>query len=321
VYRQATTPQQALQTLERDVAQLFQGLATLFRDAFNALEGQRPPTGSGSSPDGFDGVPGTGIPPPSFSRPPGAAPTGPGTDIRPPVLVPPSASPTAPASGNWITAKPDHFEATHDYSIRQLNVDGRNVYAFTVKDGDVQTWDAHNVGPGGKPNERAEIGYAAAASGAKGNSPYNVTAQTGKQSYKMSVMFDQNNWPSNSRWATLLQFHPQDDGKGGGFAFSGISVHGNSLDVMTPFSQDGNQFITRVPIKPGQWYDLRLDVNWSSKSDGYVKVYDGDKLLGEYHGPTAKDGAYYYLKQGYYRDGAISQTGTVYESPLQISKG
>ena len=206
--------------------------------------------------------------------------------------------------------------------LQQLTMDGRNVLAFTVKPGDVQTWDAKNVGPGGKPNTRAEVSYTYGPGDQKVNSPYNVTGSTGRQIYDIGLNFA-NGFPTDQRWATMLQFHPQDDRNSDGWAFSGISLHGNSIDVLRPFTGAGpnggtDQYIARIPIVTGQWNDMRLDVNWSTGSAGYVKVYNNGKLVGSYAGPTAKPGVFYYLKQGYYRDGAINQNGTVYQTPLAI---
>jgi hypothetical protein len=207
----------------------------------------------------------------------------------------------------------DHFERVAENRIVKATVDGRDAWAFTVRSGDVQEWDRSNVGPGGMPNQRAEISYAPPASGDKPKSPYNVTDKTGRRVYRIGIKFG-DGYPMDQRWATLLQFHWADvDAKPG---FGGIAIHGDHLDFGNPVDPSKN--FASLPVRPGQWYDLKLDINWSAEQDGWVKVYNGDQLVGQYTGPTTGRGTYQYLKQGYYRDGAIPQTGTVYQTQVTI---
>ena len=200
------------------------------------------------------------------------------------------------------------MQAVSPDRIQQTSLDGRNVFAFTVNPGDIVPFDRQNrnVGPGGALNQRAEFAYGSER----------VTAESGRRVYTMGLNFGQG-FPMDQRWAMVLQFHGKDTNPKPGF--TGVSVHGSNLDVLAPFS--AGQPFASIPIQPGQWYDLKLDVNWSAGNDGYVKVYNGDQLVGQYNGPTASSGTFYYLKQGYYRDGATQTLGTLYETPISISGG
>src|SRR4051812_46226704 len=110
--------------------------------------------------------------------------------------------------------KIEHLEAVRPStdptpSISLTTVDGVPAYAFTLRDGDVQPWDKGNIGPSGKPNQRAEISFEVAPSSQKGKSPYDVTEKTGKRTYDIDYRFKAG-WPKDQRWAVLTQFHPQD---------------------------------------------------------------------------------------------------------------
>ncbi len=213
--------------------------------------------------------------------------------------------------------KVDHVEATHDYSVKQTTVDGRQAWRFEVRPGDVQEWDRGNIGPGGKPNQRAEISYAAGASSAKRNNPYNATPESGTKTYSVGIKFGEG-WPSNHRWATMTQFHPQDGTNNWGV--SGIAVHGDQIDIRRPFDRsDSEPPLWSAKIEPGKWYDVQTQVKWSTGNDGFVKITVNGKPAGEYHGKTIAPGESYYLKQGYYRDGATDGTGVVYQTPITVS--
>lgn len=216
--------------------------------------------------------------------------------------------------------KIDHLEAVRPDSVIQTTIDGVSLWSFLLRAGDVQSWDAANIGPSGKPNQRAELSLAAAPSAAKATSPYNVRATTGKQTYDVDYRFKVG-WPTDHRWAMITQFHPQDDNPSGFKGFTGVSVHGNEITLEEP--PNAGTYFAREVIKPDTWYRRRLVVNWSAKADGYVKWVNRDTnaLLGRYNGPTIAAGEYKYLKQGYYRDGGTTQEGTVYETLMDIAPG
>ena len=73
--------------------------------------------------------------------------------------------------------KIDHLEAVRQDSILPSTIDGVPCYAFNVRPGDVQAWDAGNVGSNGKPNERAEISYDVCLSNAR--DPQFIRERTG----------------------------------------------------------------------------------------------------------------------------------------------
>lgn len=223
------------------------------------------------------------------------------------------SSPLPPLQGG-IYPVPVHSMSARPDAIQQTTVDGRQVWQFRLNAGDVTQWDTGNIGPGGKPNQRAEISYTQAPSSQKANSPYNVTSNTGPRTYAASFKLG-TDFPTDQRWAMLMNFHAADNNVGSP-GYGGMSIHGNYLDFAVP-GDDSNKFI-HVPFQKDRWYDMRQEINWTDKPDGYVRVYDGDKLLGQYNGPTIQPGTYRYIKQGYYRDGSVNQTGTVYQTPMKI---
>ena len=56
------------------------------------------------------------------------------------------------------------------------------------------------------------------------------------------------------------------------------------------------------PIKKNQWYQFKVQVNWSWSADGYVKLWIQNKQVVDYVGPTAYQDCYGpYFKMGIYR--------------------
>lgn len=215
--------------------------------------------------------------------------------------------------------KVDHVEAVRSDSIQPVTIDGQLFTAFTVKLGDVQDWDrqAGNRGPNGELNERAEVAYAAAPSGEKVKSPYNVTDKTGKQTIDIDLRVKAG-WPNHDPamhgWGTWVQMHSRDNLPSGTFrGFNGVSVHGNDITLEVPGAE--GSYLAREPVPVEKTIRRRLVVNWTSKADGYVKWVDREtgKVLGRYDGPTIAPNEWKYLKQGYYRAGGLPP-GTVYQS-------
>ena len=50
----------------------------------------------------------------------------------------------------------------------------------------------------------------------------------------------------------------------------------------------------------GKWNDILINVNWSEKDDGYMKIWANDKIKLDYKGPTKRKGAVYF-RFGLYR--------------------
>lgn len=219
--------------------------------------------------------------------------------------------------------KIDHYEALRPDSIQALKLDGVDVLAFSLRPGDVQPWDAGNIGPNGHPNERAEVSYAAAPSSQKGASKYDVREgmlQTYKLTYRFPVGFPPHS-AANHEWAMITQFHVQDEGHAPGAVggFSGVSVHDGQITLGTP-DRDG-EYIFTEPIVPDAWYHRWLVVKWSA-TDGYVKWVDSDskKVLGHWEGQTISAGEFKYIKQGYYRAGELPAS-LVYQAQVDIEDG
>ena len=221
-----------------------------------------------------------------------------------------SVTPAPTISGGYLPSINGYERVAVD-RIRQMTYDGRNVFAFTVKDGDVQSWDSHNGSP---PAERAELRYAPGASSQKANSPYNAVPGE-RTGYALSMNFDQN-FPDSQKWATMLQFHEPDST--GNLVFPGIAINGNMLIIRKPGSTER---LWQAPLQKGMWYDFQLDINWQPNSSGFVRVWLNGQQIIDWSGPTIAPNSYAYVKQGYYRSGTVQQTGTVYQTQLQMFDG
>lgn len=219
--------------------------------------------------------------------------------------------------------KIDHFERVADDRIVQTSIDGVPCWAFTVRPGDVQSWDVGNIGPNQKPNERAEISYAPAQGTEKHKSPYNVHEGM-LQTYDVDLWFAAGFPPhvaAKHEWALALQFHPEDDHKANTpHGFGGVAVHDSAITFDNP-NGDGGYF-GKVPIVTEKWIKLRMAVKWSAGKDGYAKIVDRqtNTPIARYDGPTITAGEFKYLKQGYYRAGGLP-TGMVYQTQIGISEG
>lgn len=293
-----------------------------------------PPSPQPSQPGQVGGGVGAGGPPPGGQVPPPAG--GGGVPNQDPNRPPPFANGVnfhqwgqPIPRGQWFSPNPTPAHgllgnAPRPGAIQQVQKNGRLMYRFELRDGWSTAFDSKegNAAHGGTV-ERAEIVYAGPAAVAKVNSPYNVTPNTGRMVYEIDFNFERGFADSDHRWATLLQFHPMDAhlpgsvGMGGGFG--GISVHGRTMDFAKPFGSSSTDTFARIPIVHGQDYKIRMDINWTNRNDGYIKVYNNDQLVGQYVGPTIKS-QYSYIQQGYYRPGQQTQQAVVYQSPLRIMK-
>ncbi|MBF9000243.1 heparin lyase I family protein [Vibrio nitrifigilis] len=133
--------------------------------------------------------------------------------------------------------------------------------------------------------------------------------------YQFRVFFP-NEWHSDNVRALIAQWHATPDLHLGEVSRSpnlALDVHGDQLLIKLQTSSvavnhdNRTQMQRKVlyrsdPIKKNQWYQMKVDVNWSWSSDGYVKVWIQHQQVVNYIGPTAYQDCFGpYFKMGIYR--------------------
>lgn len=296
------------------------------RDALSARAGgaQRPQPGLPAQ-DAFDPAPAD-----APSGTPHYAPNGFGT--RAPMQVWPGKNP--------ITTPAGMIHSTSGQDVKALHPKPHDVWrpvewawANEKTPGNIQTVD----GPGGVPAYRFQVGKNDDPMGLASRAPRSefdqvdpeaqrmgvspqkdrmITGDTGEKFYKFGVYLPSKEFPTDQRWATLMQWHT--DHKYGSMDGSGgLAVHAKYLDFSKPFAPSEDP-LHRMELPLDKWTNVGMHVNWSDGEDGFLQWYVDGKPVGElYRGPTVPPGANHYLKQGYYRDyGTAHSTGVVYETPM-----
>lgn len=176
---------------------------------------------------------------------------------------------------------------------------------FEVREGD---W------PGFASGERSDMGASKASGGTEGQMRW----------YQWSTKFEPG-FPSGTQygWAATNGFHPDSSRGSSTFEFSTGTSAGNwTVDVIeqsAPGSYIRSYPILQIPINPGNWHDIKLQVFWSvDKTKGYLRLWHNGIRQRFLNG---QDTVYFstivpgtptsYYKQGYYREGS-PQTAVVY---------
>ncbi|HUJ24793.1 MAG TPA: polysaccharide lyase [Myxococcales bacterium] len=128
--------------------------------------------------------------------------------------------------------------------------------------------------------------------------------------YAWSTLFPPD-YPSDDSWQVFTQWH-QSAGCCGSPPVE-FDVIGETIQM----AHDGNPVWT-APLVRGVWHDFKLHVYWSATA-GYVELwYDGQPALAKTAMQTLAAGAYNYLKQGLYRDAAITDVAVLYHDGFVI---
>src|ERR1041384_2209908 len=130
--------------------------------------------------------------------------------------------------------------------------------------------------------------------------------------YAWSTMFDAS-YPSNDTWQVFTQWHHSGCCGSPPLEFD---VQGEEIQVNT----NGDQLLWHSPLVRGVWHDFKLHVYWSSNaSKGFIELwYDGAPALAKTYFATLYPGNYNYLKQGLYRDAAVSDVAVLYHDGFVI---
>jgi hypothetical protein len=124
-------------------------------------------------------------------------------------------------------------------------------------------------------------------------------------------------WPSDyasaNTWQLFTQFHHT--GPNGSPPVE-MFARGEKLYLRVSGSD-----VWQVPLERGRWHDFVLHVKWSpNASSGFVELwYDGKLSLPKTYGATLFEGQSVYLKQGLYRDAAVSPTQTIYHDGMTVA--
>ena len=133
--------------------------------------------------------------------------------------------------------------------------------------------------------------------------------------YQFRVFFP-DEWQNDDVRALIAQWHATPDLHLDEVSRSpnlALDVHGDQLLIKVQTSpvavnQDNrtdmlHEVLYRSdPIKKNQWYQIKVEVNWSWSPDGYIKVWIQGQQVVNYVGPTAYQDCYGpYFKMGIYR--------------------
>jgi len=117
-------------------------------------------------------------------------------------------------------------------------------------------------------------------------------------------------YPSDAPWQIFTQWHHSGSDGSPPMVFS---VRGETVRMLA-----NTEVVWTTPLVRGVWHDFLFHVKWSpDPSVGFVELwYDGALALPKTYTPTQFAGQANYLKQGLYRDAAISSTATIFHDGM-----
>lgn len=138
------------------------------------------------------------------------------------------------------------------------------------------------------PRESARI-----SSGYRSELRYTSIQDSGRKMYYGEITVDK--VPPNGE-TQVWQWHPDN---ATGSSTLRLNITGNKFTITRDITGKGNIYekFTRAII-PGQKYRLLWDINWSSRSDGFAKLYIDGQLAWSVTGPTMQPNTGVYGKAG-----------------------
>jgi len=123
------------------------------------------------------------------------------------------------------------------------------------------------------------------------------------------------NWENVN--VVVMQLHQGDqgDGKGQGPILSHF-IGGGNYNIAWHEPRDGFTLMVghkSLNIEPGKWYRATYEVKYSTKKDGYVRLWLNGDLVIDYQGPFGARGGRHFLKLGMYNQ---SQTWPQQETEI-----
>jgi Polysaccharide lyase len=160
--------------------------------------------------------------------------------------------------------------------------------------------DEMKVLSGGKRAQIADIGHLVGPVGS-------TEDWSGKMMFPAAG--NPNGFPRNyPDWGILVDFHDSSAGAGGG----GIGIDTTDAPFRNNFYFDWNlRGVKRKAVSPNQlvydrWYSWRIQLKFSSGSDGFIKWWLDGQLLADWTGPTLAAGEVPYLQFGFYSAAQLS---------------
>lgn len=171
--------------------------------------------------------------------------------------------------------------------------EGRYALRVEVKQGD------NPIGASGNRNELVYLSY---------------EPQGTERWYRWQTMWDPT-YPSVPTWQLFTQWHHSGDSGTSPVAFY---VYAEEIRLIV----NPESIVWRHPLVRGAWHDFVFHVKWSPNvNEGFVELwFDGQHELVRTPVATQFPGMINYLKQGLYRDNAVTEDGIIYHDGFTIGE-
>ena len=194
---------------------------------------------------------------------------------------------------------------------------GRIAYQFTLDPQSWPWWDTQYMRP------RCEFDSATPTTqNSTTPSGLGVVIPNTERFYMWSIYIP-TDFHTNQTWATFFQLHAGGDWISG--QWPSLAINGNTLFFVAPggpIDVNGNSAIwtTTLSGRIGTWTDFALHAQWSTTYSGLLELFVNGIKVATQAGPNFYNSSsgqpFYYMKQGYYRDPAISSVDTFFETPV-----
>lgn len=151
-------------------------------------------------------------------------------------------------------------------------------------------------------------------SGYRSELRYENISDAGRTIYQFDVTFVQ--VPSTGE-VQFFQVHPQSSD---GSSLFRLQCHGSQFSIVR--NPAGRNFYetVRKPIVKGQKYRILIDANWSTRSDGFIKVYIDGVLFYSFTGVTGVGYSKFFINAWSSSGGSPTQNTEIYGDNISIYK-
>jgi hypothetical protein len=141
-----------------------------------------------------------------------------------------------------------------------------------------------------------------------------------------------NTFSTSQTWADFFQLHPgnTNEGTNGCMSYPNnkwpqLSANGAKLGFGLGPDVPYDMWTDNLANYVGTWTDFAVHFKLSTGADGLMELYVNGKLVASQTGNnmpycTTNGTPWYYVKQGYYRDSAITGTDMLYQTPLLVTQ-